>query len=105
MIFSMEANRNSHFWRARWEKVEVYGTSRGCEFNIVDFTEADREDGGRGAMVAEPVWSIHCLWAVDPNHEVPICQNLHNREWFWLVGTSLKWRHLNIEQKTKQNKK
>lgn len=30
-------------------------TSRGREFNVVDFTEANRKDGGGQAMVAEPV--------------------------------------------------
>ena len=36
-------------------KTRVYSTSRGREFNVVDFTEADRVDGGGGAVVAEPV--------------------------------------------------
>lgn len=53
-----------------------YSTSGGCEFNTVDFTEANREDGGGHAVVAKPVWPIHCLRAIDPDHEVPVCQHL-----------------------------
>lgn len=71
---------------AQWDQMHIYihgarlrethGTSRGREFYLVDFTEADRVDGGRRAVVAEPVWSIHCLRTIDPNHEVPVCQHL-----------------------------
>lgn len=53
-----------------------YGTSGGREFNTVDFTEANREDGGGRAVVAKPVGSINCLWTIDANHEVPVCQHL-----------------------------
>lgn len=38
--------------KERWGKK---CTSRVCEFDVVDFTEAGREDGGRGGVVAEPV--------------------------------------------------
>ena len=51
-------------------------TSWGCEFNAVDFTEAGGEDGGRGAVVAEPIRPVRCLRAVDPDHQVAISQNL-----------------------------
>lgn len=51
-------------------------TSRGREFNVVDFTEANREDGRGGAVVAEPVRAVDRLRAVDPDHEVPVCQHL-----------------------------
>lgn len=54
-------------------------TSRGREFNVVDFTEANREDGRGGAVVAEPVWAVDRLRAVDPDHEVPVCQHLQPR--------------------------
>lgn len=53
-----------------------YSTSGGCEFNTVDFTEANRENGGGRAVVAKPVGPIHCLRTIDPDHEVPVCQHL-----------------------------
>lgn len=62
-----------------------YSTSRGCEFNTVDFTEANREDGGGHAVVAKPVWAIHRLRAIDADHEVPVRQHLEG-------STMLLWR-------------
>ena len=47
-----------------------------CEFDVVDFTEAGREDGGRGGVVAEPVWAVRHLRPVNADHEVPVCQHL-----------------------------
>ena len=35
--------------------MKCVSTSWGCEFNAVDFTEAGREDGRGGGVVAEPV--------------------------------------------------
>lgn len=60
-------------------------TSRGREFNVVDFTEANREDGRGGAVVAEPVRAVHCLRAVDPDHEVPVRQHLQKG------GAGVRW--------------
>lgn len=51
-------------------------TSRWGELNVINFTETSRENGGRCGMVAEPVRAIRGFRAVDPDHEVPICQNL-----------------------------
>lgn len=51
-------------------------TSWRCELNAVDFTKAHWENRGRGGVVAEPIGAICCFGAIDPNHEVPICQHL-----------------------------
>lgn len=56
--------------------LEMARTSRRRELNAVDFTEAHRENGRRGGVVAEPIGAICRFGAVDPNHEVPICQHL-----------------------------
>ena len=51
-------------------------TSGRGELDAVDLTEAGGEDGGRGAVVAEPIGPVRCLRAVDPDHQVAISQNL-----------------------------
>lgn len=38
-------------------------------------------------MVAEPVRAVDRLRAVDPDHEVPVCQHLQDEE-----GAELAWR-------------
>lgn len=66
-----------------------YSTSGGCEFNTVDFTEANREDGGGHAVVAKPVWAIHRLRAIDADHEVPVRQHLKgSRTLLWRESRS-----------------
>lgn len=59
---------------------EMAFTSRRCELNAVDFTEAHWENGGRSGVVAEPIGAICCFWAINPNHEVPICQHLRKEK-------------------------
>lgn len=39
-------------------------------------------------MVAEPIGAVDSLRAVDPDHEVPICQHLQPRGW------GREWREL-----------
>lgn len=51
-------------------------TSRGRQLNVVDLTKASREDGGRSWVVTEPIRTVHSLWAINPNHQVSISQDL-----------------------------
>ena len=53
-------------------------TSRGREFEVIDLTETDGEDAGRGGVVTEPVHAVLSHRAVDPDHQVVVPQDLVN---------------------------
>lgn len=51
-------------------------TSGGRQLDVVDLTEAGREDGRRRGVVAEPVGAVGGLGPVDADHEVTASQDL-----------------------------
>ena len=47
-------------------------TSGWRQLEVVDLTEADGEDAGRGGVVAEPVGAVDRTGAIDADHQVVI---------------------------------